>query len=305
MRARRLRSTVLSMGWAVAAVALAWTPATLEAQAICSAPHSSPTLAQSGAVRGLPPGAGWVQLSVYGQRATEAFNQRGDRQPFLANSTFDTRSLYLTGAYGVTDGLEVWGQLPVHSLGVDGDGGATTSDGLGDLRGAVRLTPRLFDLDLPVALRAGLKVPGSEFPVDATVLPLTEGQIDFELSVESGWAADELPVYLVGWIGYRWRGPDEEVSYEPGDERFAHAAVGGTAGPLHLELGLDGLWGGTPIQQGVPVPAGHRRLIQLLPTVGTDVGPGRLELTVPVPVSGKNLPSSPGFSLGFRTAWGL
>ena len=38
-------------------------------QAVCSAPHSSPTLAQSGAIRTLPSGAGWVQAAIYAQRS--------------------------------------------------------------------------------------------------------------------------------------------------------------------------------------------------------------------------------------------
>ncbi len=193
----------------------------------------------------------------------------------------------------------------MHRLTVDGDGGESESAGLGDIRGAVRVSPALAGFEWPVALRAGLKVPGSDFPVDATVLPLTEGQVDAEVSLESGYAPEDWPVYLVGWVGYRWRFEDAESQYDPGDERFAHAAVGGTASVLYWELGVDALWGLAPVDQRVVVEGSARRLVQLLPTVGMDVAGGRLELTVPVPVSGKNLPSDPGVSLGYRTAWGM
>ena len=98
---------------AASVLLLALAPASLAAQAICSAPHSSPTLAQSGAIGTMPPGSGWLQLSVLGQRATEAFNPLGERQRFVGVSEFVTRSAYLTAAYGVTDGVEIWGQLPV------------------------------------------------------------------------------------------------------------------------------------------------------------------------------------------------
>ena len=280
-------------------------PGPLEAQAICSAPHSSPTLAQSGAIRTLPGGAGWLQISLSGQRATEGFNPLGDRQDFIGDSEFVTASLYLTGAYGVVEGLEVWAQVPFHRLSVEGSGGSSEGSGLGDLRAALRVSPALLGYEVPAAVRAGIKIPGSDFPVDPRVLPLTEGQRDVEVSVESGWAGDELPVYLVGWVGYRWRGENGVAGFEPGDERFAHVAVGGSVGRVSLELGVDALWGGAPNEQGLTLEGARRRLVQLLPTVGAEVAGGRLELTTPIAVSGRNLPAGLGVSLGYRAAWGL
>ena len=84
MRHLGIRSTrrYISSAPGILAFALLASPS-LSAQAICSAPHSSPTLAQSGSLRTLPPGAGWIQASIFGQRATQFFDARGDRQPFL------------------------------------------------------------------------------------------------------------------------------------------------------------------------------------------------------------------------------
>lgn len=299
---RPLRLTRVA-GWIYAGV-LAFAPITVSAQAFCSAPHSSPTLAQSGAIGTIVGGAGWVQLSLVGQRATESFDPLGDRRDFIGVSRFDTRSAYLTGAYGVVEGLEVWGQLPVHRLTAFGSAGNSTGSGIGDVRAALRVSPTLFGLDVPIALRAGVKLPGSDFPVDPRVLPLTEGQRDFEVSLESGWSGFDLPVYVVGWLGYRWRGPNEVAGFQPGDERFAHAAVGGRAGPVFFELGVDALWGLAPIEQGLRLEASARRLVQLLPTLGTEVGGGRLEVTSPIAVSGQNLPASIGVSVGYRRSWG-
>lgn len=275
------------------------------AQAICSAPHSSPTLTQSGAIGALPQGARWLQLSVSGQRATEGFNPLGERQQMIGGAEFDTRSLFLTGAIGVWEGIEVWAQLPVHRLTVTGPAGDSEGRGVGDIRAAVRVSPRLVGLDLPLAVRAGIKIPGSDFPVDPRVLPLTEGQRDLEVSVESGWSGDDLPMYVVGWVGYRWRGPNDAARFEPGDERFAHAAVGGWAGSFSFELGVDALWGLAPTEQGLVLEGDRRRLLQILPTVGMGLGPGRLEVTTPVSVSGRNLPAAVGVSVGYRTSWGL
>ena len=281
-------------------------PQGARAQAVCSAPHSSPTLAQSGSVGTIPQGSGWVQVSVVGSRATESFGSFGGRVGFAGDSEFDIRSAYVTASVGILEGLELWGQVPLHRLRVDGPAGSSRSNGLGDVRVAVRVSPEILGFyDLPVALRAGVKVPGSEFPVDATELPLSEGQRDVDLSLESGWSSSDQSIYAVGWVGYRWRSENTKVEYEPGDEVFAHAAVGGALGAFHVELGVDALWGASLIEQGLELPSAKRRLVQLLPTIGTDVGLGSLELTVPISVSGKNLPVSRGMSLGYRMPWGM
>ena len=287
------------------AVAAAFLPAAAAGQAICSAPHSSPTLAQSGSLNTMPAGAGWFQVSVYGQRATEFFNPLGNRQPFLAESRFDTRSIFVTGAVGVVPGLEVWAQVPVHRLSVDARSGQSTTRGVGDVRMAARLGTRLVGADLPLAVRVGAKVPGSDFPVDATVLPLTEGQTDVEVSLESGRAVGDGGLYVMGWVGYRWRGANLQAARDPGDERFSHLAVGGSAGDLTWEVGADALWGAAPRAQGVRLSDEGRRLFQVLPTLGYRAGPGRLEATTQLPVWGKNLPAGVGFSLGYRMTWGL
>lgn len=292
--------TALGVGLIAALV-----PRDAAAQAICSAPHSSPTLAQSGSIQTLPAGAGWVQLSGYGQNAQEFFNPEGTRQPFLADSEFTTRSAFLTGAYGLIPGLELWTQVPIHRLRIDATSGISTSTGLGDLRFAARAGAGLVGLELPVAIRAGLKVPGSEFPVDATVVPLTEGQVDVELSLESGVSLGDLPVYVMAWIGVRWRGTNDDAERKPGNETFGHAAVGGLAGGLSWEVAVDGLVGGAPIAQGITLDGEKRRLLQIFPTLGYGVGPGRLEVTGQIPVLGRNLPVASGISLGYRWAWGL
>jgi hypothetical protein len=290
---------------AVVSAAMLGAPSGAAGQAVCSAPHSSPTLAQSGSIRTMYPGSGWLQVSVYGQRATEAFGPDRQRLPFLADAEFNTRSVFVTGAVGVVDGLEVWAQLPVHHLSVNASSGRSTSSGLGDVRVAARVGAELFGADLPVALRFAAKVPGSEFPVDATVLPLTEGQADLEVSLESGRALGELPLYVVAWAGYRWRTENVAAARKPGSESFAHFAVGGLAGRFSWEVAADGLWGGPPLAQGITLTQERRRLLQLFPTVGYGVGPGRLEVTGQLPLSGRNLPASYGLSAGYRISWGL
>ena len=276
----------------------------IAAQAICSAPHSSPTLVQSGSINTLPPGSGWLQISFYRQRSDEFYNHLTDRQPFLADGSFDTRSLFVTGAFGIMRGLELWAQLPVHFLSAEAAGENNRSSGVGDIRVAARVGTELLGLSFPLALRIGVKAPGNEFPVDATVLPLTEGQVDFETSLESGSVLGSLPLYLVGWVGYRVRAENQDVARKPGNERFAHLAVGGLHKSLMAEIAVDGLWGESPKALGVILGAERRRLIQLIPTIGYQLGRSRLEFSTMIPIEGRNLPRGIGLNLGYRFFWG-
>ena len=82
-------------------------------------------------------------------------------------------------------------------------------------------------------------------------------------------------------------------------------AVGGFAGNLSWEVGVDGLFGEAPLAQGIELPSEKRRMILLQPTLGYGIGPGRLEVTGAFPVSGRVLPASTGFSAGYRLDFGL
>ena len=275
------------------------------AQAICSAPHSSPTLAGGGTLKTLPAGGGWVQLSGLGQRANEFYSSAGNTRGFIGASQFDTRSAFLTGSIGVLRGLEAWAQVPFHRLTVQSLAGDTRATGIGDVRVALRAGSELLGFDLPVAVRLGAKFSGSDFPVDATQLPLTEGQTDWEASLESGMPIGMTGLYVMGWTGYRWREENATADRKPGNELFAHAALGGSIGAATWEIAADGLWGEALTAQGFVLNDERRRLIQILPTLGYGVGPGRLEVTGQIPLSGRNLPVGRGVSVGYRIAWGL
>ncbi|MBW3535988.1 MAG: hypothetical protein KY453_12370, partial [Gemmatimonadetes bacterium] len=107
------------------------------------------------------------------------------------------------------------------------------------------------------------------------------------------------------WAGYRLRGENRDAARTPGDEGFAHLAVGGVLRSVAWELGSDWLWGAAPEAQGLELPGERRRLVQLVPTIGVTVAGGRLEATSQIPVAGRNLPAGVGLSLGYRINWGL
>ena len=278
-------------------------PAVLTGQAICSAPHSSPMLAQGGGVGTLPPGSGAVQLSVFSQQADDHFDEFGTREPFFLDSETSTTSLYATAAVGVAWGVDVWAQAAVHRLRITAGGGETRRTGLGDVRVAARASAELLGSSAPVAVRFGIKIPGSSFPVDARILPLTEGQTDLEMSVETGRSVAGGAFYLLGWAGYRWRLASEVQARDPGNELFGHAAVGGSRGAFRWELGVDALRGAPPFVQGLELVNEQRRLVQFTPDIALSVGSGEVDLALQLPVSGRNLPSDPSVSMGYRFSW--
>ncbi len=286
-------------------VAILSAPAAAAAQAVCSAPHSAPSLSTSGSITTLEPGNGWVLTTFHRVRSTELYSSDGESLRFFGNGEATTTSAFLTGAIGVTWGVELWAQVPIHALSFDDVTGTRERTGLGDPRVSLRIGSELFTHDIwPVSVRAGVKFAGSEFPIDASVLPIAEGQADYEVAVESGWSFGNLPIYGLGWVGYRWRTEEAVSETRPGNERYAHLAVGGLVGSVRLELAIDALDGGPPSRSGILFPASARRLVQLTPAIGWSVGGGSLELGAQIPVSGRNLPTGSGVSIGYLLPWG-
>lgn len=42
----------------------------------------------------------------------------------------------------------------------------------------------------------------------------------------------------------------------------------------------------------------------LLAALGTELGPGKLDVTMPISLTGNNLPVTTGIGLGYRVLWG-
>lgn len=294
------RSAVLFI--ALAALTSAGTAA---GQAVCSGPHAGPSKPTAGSIGTENPGSGWAQIVVFHHDTRETFGPQGRLRPFLTDGRAVTSSLYLTGAVGLVPGVDATAQLPVHRLSFDDAAGKREETGFGDPRVYLRISPQLFGVEgIPLALRGGVKLPGSDFPVDAEVLPLTEGQRDWELMLESGHSFATLPLYARGWVGYRWREENREIRRLPGDERFGYLAIGGPLRWIGWEVAVEGLSGLTPTQQGLAVRNSRRELLQVYPSLSAAVGPGQVELGGRFPIDGRNYPGGPALSAGYSLRWG-
>lgn len=257
-----------------------------------------------------PPGTGWLQVSATHQDTQRKFNRDGNVTAF---DTEDARSITttvrVTGALGLVRGVDAWVDVPYHRLAFNDVQANRLQTGIADPRFFLRTGPSLFgvdDLPVAVALRGGVKFPVGEFDIDAEVIPLSEGQRDWELLLEVGKSLHPWPVYVMGWAGYRWREENPASSTKPGDERLFHVAAGGSLDSFHWKLAVDGVLGRPPTRTdfGLVLENDRRELVQVTPTVGWEVGPGTVEAGARIPLHGRKVPAGPVVTLGYFLDWG-
>lgn len=249
-----------------------------------------------------PPGEGWVSVILYHQDTRERFDQAAEERAFFNGGHAVTSALYVTAAVGLAEGVDVWAQVPVLRLQFDDNVRERDRTGIGDVRLYGRVAPlRYLGLGWPVAVRGGVKLPAGDFPREggAEIIPLGEGQRDWELMLEVGHSFHPRPLFVMAWVGYRWREADEELLRDYGDERFFFAQAGGTLGRLGARLQVEGLDGVAPEIEGVRIPTARRELFQVTPVVSWAVGPGSLEAGVRIPLHGRNLPAGETVLVGY------
>jgi hypothetical protein len=246
------------------------------------------------------PGQGWASFTAYHQDTRESYDPTGEKGDFPGNGHAVATQTFLTVAWGLTTGLDTWAQFSFQRLQFDDLTGRSTSSGPGDMRLYLRFNPLLLrGLTFPVALRGGVKIPVGDFDVGTSVIPLGDGQRDWELMLEVGHSFYPASFYLMGWAGYRWRESRDEGRLDFGDERFFYVAAGGTAVIVDFKVSLEGWYGATPIFNAVRAEGAEREMIRLSPSLLLNVGPGQLEIGGRVPLSGRNLPAGSDMVLGY------
>lgn len=260
------------------------------------------------------PGTGWAQLQVAHQRTQTGFNRNGRVVPLdeldpSAQSVITTARF--TGALGLFPGLDTWVDLPFHRQSFEGSGSDLLTTGFGDPRAFLRVGPSLFGVEaLPVAVavRGGVKLTTGTFENDAETISLSQGQRDWSLLVEVGKSLYPVPMYVAGWAGYRWREENQEIARNPGNEWIFNTAAGGTLNRFEWKVAVDAVLGRPSVDTRTGFEFASRELVQLIPTVGWNLGPGSVQVGIRVPVHGQStrsdrLPASPTFTLGYFLSW--
>jgi hypothetical protein len=250
------------------------------------------------------PGNGWVASSLYYLDTRERYDIQSEKTPLFAEGHAVATSIFVTAAIGIWSGIDAWIEMPFHRLQFDDITADRTKTGIGDPKAWVRVAPlSYFGFGFPLAIRGGVKLPAGDFPVDAEIIPLGEGQRDWELIAEVGHSFYPRSLYALAWLGYRWREINQEIERDYGNEVFFLAQVGGQVGKLGYKVIAEGWDGDTPVIEGIPTENSSREYLQVTPSLLYPIGPGQFELGARIPLAGKNLPAGEALVLGYFWNW--
>ena len=238
-------------------------------------------------------------MVVLYQDTTERYFLDGSRIPYFFDGRNRTQALFVDYQRGLTDRLDVKVQLPVFSVSFDDLADDRTSTGLGDLRVEARYN--VVSSPFVAAVGSTIKFPTGEFENDAEIVPVGEGQYDFDLFVEVGRSLWPKPGYVTGKLGYRWRAENQDTGIDHGNEILWHVELGWQ---LHRRVWVKGLFRGLygldSTTFDLVIESLRREVVYFQPGVTFAVTEtSGIEFTVPISLRGRNWPAGPVLAVLF------
>ncbi|MBT3341682.1 MAG: hypothetical protein HN712_20655 [Gemmatimonadetes bacterium] len=281
---------------------------------------SAPDPVEAGAWT-LPSGRVWTKVSWFRQTTQEwyidapepvlrsdgTFGEHaiGERRPYRFDGEYDSRAIFFEGFVGLTDWLDLGVQVPYFDQVFD-DATRTeapSAAGLSDLR--VFAKTRLLQKPLILTLKLGAKMPTGEFRNEDGLIPVGEGQWDFDVIVQAGRSLWPLPAYANVDVGYRVRTKNDEIDRDPGDEWLVNAEIGAQPRPwLSVALKYEMLRSGKGETFGIRTASLIKRVSYLAPTIGVRVhGDTWLEAAMRSSLGGRNFPAGRQYVVGLSTGF--
>ncbi len=226
--------------------------------------------------------------------------ESGDRARYRENGHFSSHAIFMDVFYGLNDRADIGIQLSFyrHKFENVGFRPANVASGFGDVRGWAKIN--IVQDPVVGTLKFGFKVPTGKFQNRDGIIPVGEGQWDFDAGVQMGRSFWPLSIYTNVDLGYRRRAKNSAIDRAPGDEWFFNAEVGYS--PVHklfLVLKLEGIRGKPPRVLNLELPSEARRVTYFAPTLL--IGPYQnlsFETAVRITAGGRNFPAGYTWTAG-------
>ena len=268
----------------------------------------------------LPGNHVWCKVAFLGQTTHEEYvgaagsgrgpdlgrvYSEGNRARYRFDGRYRSRALFFDLFYGTTDRVDVGIQVPFFrqeyqdAALLTGFGEPRRATGFGDIRGFLKV--KLLNRPAVGSFKVGFKAPTGEFVNEDGLIPVGEGQWDFDAVVQLGRSFWPVPTYVSSDVGYRLRRRNGEIDRDPGDEWF-FMAEGGYAVRRFALIGIKihGIRGKAATVFGARIQSDVKRITYVSPQI--NLGPFRgfsVETAVNVSVAGRNYPA------GWMTVLGL
>ena len=253
----------------------------------------------------------WGKLTYFQQRTQEwyvgkgRFGAPGTRARYDFDGRYESRAVFVEGLYGVTDRLDLGLQVPYfdQSFANAAFAAPRTDTGLSDIRALAKL--RLLAKPLVLALKAGVKIPTGGFKNEDGLIPVGEGQWDFDVVGQMGRSFWPLPLYGNLDLGYRVRTRNEQIDRDPGDEWFLNAEMGYQLVRQLMLLGKCEVLRSNPAVVFGGIEAEIKRITYLTPALLYAVGRRTtVEAAMRFSLNGRNFPAGRQLVLGLATTLG-
>lgn len=260
----------------------------------------------------LPRNHVWCKVAFLGQTTHEEYvgaagsgrgpdlgrvYHEGNRARYRFDGRYRSRALFFDLFYGTTDRVDVGIQVPFFrqeyqdAALLTGFGEPRRATGFGDIRGFLKV--KLLNRRTVGAIRVGFKAPTGEFVNEDGLIPVGEGQWDFDAVVQLGRSFWPVPAYVGSDVGYRIRLRNDEIDRDPGDEWFFIAEGGFKVRRFALfGIRIHGIRGKAATVFGTRIHSDVKRITYVSPLI--NLGPLRgftVETAVNISVGGRNYPA--------------
>jgi hypothetical protein len=221
------------------------------------------------------------------------FFEPGDRARYRENGHYDSLAIFIDLFYGLTDRIDVGVQIPYFRQKFENIGfrPANIALGFSDIRGVIKTN--LIRKPFVGTLKWGFKAPTGKFGTLHGIIPVGEGQWDFDLIAQLGRSLWPLPIYANLDVGHRLRLKNSRINRAPGNEWFYNAELGfHPINKLLIAIKLEGIRGQPATAFGLKLPRDVKNITYITPTLQYDIYPKvSLETALRITAGGRNFPA--------------